>query len=249
MKIRNNKKYGWKDIQWNDFSLILFYIFGLIFVSLISMIVVNSITGLKFNEKGESGHIRALLTDISVCILLILGWIILHKETYRRQIKQGLYNIKKNWKLIVMTLIIVIILKIVIGSLIDQFAPPQWQFKESENDQSISELLTGFWSKVFMFISVVIVAPLIEEFLFRHLLIGELGKKFNFVFMSIVSIVAFAYLHVTNAKSPLEIILYLIIGAALVFVYMKSNRSYATSVCLHSVYNLVSFIGMISISQ
>ena len=40
---------------------------------------------------------------------------------------------------------------------------------------------------LFAFVLIVIVGPIVEELVFRHLLIGELGKKFNFIVMGVIS--------------------------------------------------------------
>ena len=51
---------------------------------------------------------------------------------------------------------------------------------------------------------IVIAGPVVEELVFRHIIIGELGKKFNFIVMGIVSAITFTLIHVTDAKSPFE---------------------------------------------
>ena len=87
-----------------------------------------------------------------------------------------------------------------------------------------------------------IVGPIVEELVFRHILIGELGKKFNFIVMGIISAVLFTYIHVTDAKSPFEFGAYFILAIALVSVYLISKRNLAASISLHMLNNLVSFI-------
>ena len=90
-----------------------------------------------------------------------------------------------------------------------------------------------------------IIAPINEEFLFRHLLIGELGKKFSFTLMSIISVIIFASLHGTEAKSPLEIVMYLIIAIGLAYVYLKSGRKLSVAIALHALNNLIAYCAMV----
>ncbi len=87
-----------------------------------------------------------------------------------------------------------------------------------------------------------IVGPIVEEIVFRHILIGELGKKFNFIAMSIVSVFLFAFIHVTDAKSPFEFGPYLILSIILVFTYLKSGRNLGSTIALHIANNFVSFV-------
>lgn len=109
----------------------------------------------------------------------------------------------------------------------------------------VEEMFATPVSTILAFFSIVIIAPMTEEFLFRHLIIGELGKKLNFYVMSVISIIVFASLHVTEAKSPLEIVMYLAIAVGIVYVYMKSQRSLAVAIALHALNNLLAYIFMI----
>ena len=52
------------------------------------------------------------------------------------------------------------------------------------NLNSMNYLKSGIFIP-FAFVLIVIVGPIVEELVFRHLLIGELGKKFNFIVMGL----------------------------------------------------------------
>ena len=129
--------------------------------------------------------------------------------------------------------------------LVNIFAPEQWKFEETQNDKMVEEMFATPVSTILAFFSIVIIAPMTEEFLFRHLIIGELGKKLNFYVMSVISIIVFASLHVTEAKSPLEIVMYLAIAVGIVYVYIKSKGSLAVALALHALNNLLAYIFMI----
>ena len=123
-----------------------------------------------------------------------------------------------------------------------QYLPDGIGFSETQNEL---ELMGLFDKPAFLpvtFLLIVIGAPLVEEICFRHLLIGELGKKFNFIAMGIVSTILFSLMHVVGAESPFEIGSYLILAIAMVYVYLKSGRKLIASVSLHMLNNLISFI-------
>lgn len=90
---------------------------------------------------------------------------------------------------------------------------------------------------IFTFISVVLLRPLIDELLFRHLLIHELGKKFNLLVMMIVSVLIETIVQVYDLISILEAIPYMIISIGAVIVYMKSGKNLAASIFIIVLYN------------
>ena len=53
-------------------------------------------------------------------------------------------------------------------------------------------MFTSAWMWPVLFLDIVIVTPIVEELLFRHLLIHELGKKLTYGLMYVVSILMFA---------------------------------------------------------
>ncbi|WP_162542983.1 CPBP family intramembrane glutamic endopeptidase, partial [Klebsiella pneumoniae] len=77
------------------------------------------------------------------------------------------------------------------------------------------------------FIDIVILTPIIEELIFRHILIHELGKKISYGFAIVISVIAFSSIHVLNATSPFEIGGYFIIAIGLTLVYLKSDKNLA----------------------
>lgn len=57
------------------------------------------------------------------------------------------------------------------------FLPEQYQYYETVNEEGIEEFFTHTWITPILFIDIVIFTPIIEELLFRHLIIHELGKN------------------------------------------------------------------------
>ncbi|MCF7587009.1 CPBP family intramembrane metalloprotease [Staphylococcus epidermidis] len=80
-----------------------------------------------------------------------------------------------------------------------------------------------------------------EELLFRHLIIHELGKKLTYGLMYIVSIVGFTYFHCTDAVSPFEAGPYFIAAVVFVIGYHFSHRNLAVPIALHMITNLIAF--------
>jgi len=121
------------------------------------------------------------------------------------------------------------------------FLPEQYQYYETVNEEGIEELFTHTWITPILFIDIVIFTPIIEELLFRHLIIHELGKKLTYGLMYIVSIVGFTYFHCTDAVSPFEAGPYFIAAVVFVIGYHFSHRNLAVPIALHMITNLIAF--------
>ena len=95
---------------------------------------------------------------------------------------------------------------------------------------------------------IVVIAPFVEEFLFRGFLNNLLRGKVNtFVRMSIVSIL-FAALHFTYIHNWIQFIYYLIISIVLFLVYER-RRSLFDAILLHSLSNGLLVILFIEIPK
>ena len=73
----------------------------------------------------------------------------------------------------------------------------------------------------------VIVGPFVEEYIFRHLLIGKLSRRLNIRVCCVLSTVLFAALHIVGQETlTLPVLMpYLAMGATLVFVYVWTGKT------------------------
>ncbi|MEA5453716.1 CPBP family intramembrane glutamic endopeptidase [Sinomonas sp. JGH33] len=115
----------------------------------------------------------------------------------------------------------------------------------SQNQQDIESVAQGvpWW---FTAPLLVVVGPFVEEFVFRHLMIGKLSLFLNRWLCYAISIALFASLHIVGrddftiqALAP-----YLGLGAVLVFAYAWTGNNLAFSVSLHALKNLLSVVLM-----
>lgn len=86
----------------------------------------------------------------------------------------------------------------------------------------------------------VIVAPILEELIFRGLLINLIFKDNLFWLPIVVSAAVFAWFHAT-ANIP-QYLVYLVIGIILGYAYMKTGRL-LTSILVHMANNLLATFG------
>ncbi|KRE91715.1 CPBP family intramembrane glutamic endopeptidase [Arthrobacter sp. Soil764] len=90
----------------------------------------------------------------------------------------------------------------------------------------------------------VVVGPFVEEYIFRHLLIGKLGRRLNIWICCALSVVLFAALHIVGqeAITLTALLPYLAMGATLVFVYMWTGKNLMFSYFVHAAKNLLAVI-------
>lgn len=90
----------------------------------------------------------------------------------------------------------------------------------------------------------VIVGPFVEEYIFRHLLIGKLSRRVNIWICCTLSVVLFAALHIVGQEDlTLPVLMpYLAMGGVLVFVYVWTGKNVMFSYFVHSSKNLLAVI-------
>nr|WP_272107578.1 CPBP family intramembrane glutamic endopeptidase [Staphylococcus sp. NRL 22/194] len=157
---------------------------------------------------------------------------------------QRFKDLKKHIILIIIVFVVMYLLLGVYGWFIE-LLPEKYQFDDTVNNKTIEQLFTIKWLWPILFLDIVIITPIVEELLFRHLIIHELGKKLTYGAMYVVSILVFAGLHVIHATSPFEIGPYIIMAIGFVVAYHFSGRNLATTITLHMANNFISFISII----
>jgi membrane protease YdiL (CAAX protease family) len=90
----------------------------------------------------------------------------------------------------------------------------------------------------------VVVGPFVEEYIFRHLLIGKLSRRVNIWVCCAVSTVLFAALHIVGQETlTLPVLMpYLAMGATLVFVYVWTGKNLMFSYFVHAAKNLLAVV-------
>ncbi|GEP86988.1 CPBP family intramembrane glutamic endopeptidase [Staphylococcus cohnii] len=231
-------KYRFKDIVWKDFSLIV--------ILIVSMIVFTLI-GILFSFVYVDHLTEKIVLKLSVVIQLlsyvvtVFSFYFLHIKDFKMHLKKNTAFIKQHYIFLIIVTIIMMVCS-AIYNMTMQMLPDDIGFNETQNELELMNLFDQPSFLPFTFLLIVIGAPLVEEIFFRHLLIGELGKKFNTIVMGIISAILFSLMHVMGAESPFEIGSYIILAIAMVYAYIKSGCKLIASVSIHMLNNLISFI-------
>ncbi|MBG6084630.1 CPBP family intramembrane glutamic endopeptidase [Zhihengliuella flava] len=112
---------------------------------------------------------------------------------------------------------------------------------KSENQLAI-ESMTQDVPFLTMFFTVAIMGPLVEEYIFRHLLIGKMSRKVPVWICVLISVVAFAALHFIGTMSfdLVAAVPYIVLGVTMSLAYVFTGKSLGYVYVLHAFNNAVS---------
>jgi membrane protease YdiL (CAAX protease family) len=162
---------------------------------------------------------------------------------YRKDLTKDGKDFKENWKKYLKTgfnywitgLIVMIISNIIIGSLSPVSLP--------ENEQAIRDVLKV--SPFFIIITSIIMAPIIEELIFRKAIREAVKNKILYI---TISGLIFGAFHILGAAQSLYSWLYIIpyaaLGVSFAYTYIKTDNIYS-SMCLHSFHNFITIIQLL----
>ncbi|WP_258934298.1 CPBP family intramembrane metalloprotease [Nesterenkonia pannonica] len=120
----------------------------------------------------------------------------------------------------------------------------------SENQVGLEAMMqvVPFWAALLLF---GIVVPYIEEYFFRHQLVGKLSTKLNIWVCAVISILIFAAVHVTAELVTGDLMLimtslftYLTMSIIMTLAYIFSGRSLAFAWFVHAFNNIVAVCSM-----
>lgn len=108
----------------------------------------------------------------------------------------------------------------------------------SENTQGIMDIARA--APLFIIIPAVI-APILEEIIFRKIIFGSLYKRMNFFFAGLVSALIFGFIH----EGMEHILIYASMGFVFAFLYVKTKRI-LVPIIVHAAMNTLVVVGQFS---
>ncbi|SET76867.1 hypothetical protein SAMN05216389_12630 [Oceanobacillus limi] len=105
---------------------------------------------------------------------------------------------------------------------------------ESKN----AEMITGITRTIPLFMIVpMVLAPILEEIIFRKIIFGSLYKRMNFFFAGLLSATVFGIIH----GEPEHLLIYSSVGFVFAFLYVKTKRI-IVPIIVHMVLNSISIL-------
>jgi membrane protease YdiL (CAAX protease family) len=172
-------------------------------------------------------------------IIFIIVLIFVYLDDLKKFIEDFKQNGKDHLKLGLdywfIGLLIMIASNIVIGT----FSP----IPLPENEQAVREAIA--LNPVFMLFATVLIAPVLEEILFRHTLFKIIKNKNLYV---IISGLLFGTFHILGIASSifswLYVIPYAALGMAFAYTYVKTNNL-LTPIAMHAFHNFITVIQLL----
>ncbi|MEG0276464.1 MAG: type II CAAX endopeptidase family protein [Coprobacillus sp.] len=229
------------QIKWMFVFVILplyLYCGSIIFNAILKFIIIT------FSIQMDINSANAYLNLMTDFVLLIIVWFIM-KDFLKEQFKDFSKNMKDN--LIYGCLVGVGL--IYAGSFIGGILTMLFGGTDSSQNQAMIEVITKT-SPVVMVITTVLLAPILEEFVFRGILFGW-AYEINPKFAHIISAFVFAMLHIIlallsgNIAEWVQIFSYFLMSIVLSYLYEKTNNI-AVPILTHMINNLITMLIIIT---
>jgi membrane protease YdiL (CAAX protease family) len=241
-----------EPFTWMDFATVLTYI-GVMMVGLVSLLALLVVGPDALASNAQVAGFLLNFASYVICFVMVL--ISLKRELWK-SFKTFLWYPWAKFPAVVGAWFVCIMVTAVLISVVAalQGMNPE-DITQSENQQAADSMMQAV-SFVPMALMVVVMGPLVEEYLFRHLLIGKMSgflgrrlprvaKVLNPWVLMVISAFAFSYLHfIGSGETPSFITAtpYLLMGLSFGTGYLLSGRSVAYSYCMHAFSNLMALV-------
>ena len=192
-----------------------------------------------FLTQAEDGTLHV---DRKVYILVQLITAMYAVWSYREVIQRGFESLVK--RRFVRDIAIGYVVRVVLTMLLALVVPLQ----QTDNQANIESLLNST-SIVLMLILTCVVAPIVEELVFREAIIGAFKDKMNPWILTAISIFFFVLLHSISNSGGIDwsaALMYVPLTIPLVGIYRYYKDNVAASMLMHFVSNSVAMIFLIA---
>ena len=192
-----------------------------------------------FLTQAEDGTLHV---DRKVYILVQLITAMYAVWSYREVIQRGFENLVK--RRFVRDIAIGYVVRVVLTLLLALVVPLQ----QTDNQANIESLLNST-SIVLMVILTCVVAPIVEELVFREAIIGAFKDKVNSWVLTAISIFFFVLLHSLSNRGGIgwsAALMYVPLTIPLVGMYRYYEDNVAASMLMHFVSNSVAMIFLVA---
>ena len=192
-----------------------------------------------FLTQADDGTLHV---DRKVYILVQLITAMYAVWSYREVIQRGFENLVK--RRFVRDIAIGYVVRVVLTMLLALVVPLQ----QTDNQANIESLLNST-SIVLMLILTCVVAPIVEELVFREAIIGAFKDKVNPWILTAISIFFFVLLHSISNSGGIDwgaALMYIPLTIPLVGMYRYYEDNVAASMLMHFVSNSVAMIFLVA---
>ncbi|HDR7545629.1 MULTISPECIES: CPBP family intramembrane glutamic endopeptidase [Bacillus] len=203
--------------------LIVYTMFALLQIGLFILFGLSLLTNSNLVESEFA------LSAIGLTVPAIVGIIF-----FRKEIIESFTYFKEKTILKIVSIPMVVLFTVIVEQSVMHFLATD----QPENQEQLLETGTGI-PLIFTLLVFGILGPLLEEIVFRHIILNRFSHYIGTAIASIISIIIFTVLH-TNQLS--DIAIYLPGSVILTVAYLISKRSIAYVMAIHMLNNSITFI-------
>ncbi|MBJ9978827.1 CPBP family intramembrane metalloprotease [Bacillus sp. S70] len=203
--------------------LIVYTMFALLQIGLFILFGLSLLTNSNLVESEFA------LSAIGLTVPAIVGIIF-----FRKEIIESFTYFKEKTILKIVSVPLVVLFTVIVEQSVMRFLATT----QPENQEQLLETGTGI-PLIFTLLVFGILGPLLEEIVFRHIILNRFSHYIGTAIASIISIIIFTVLH-TNQLS--DIAIYLPGSVILTVAYLISKRSIAYVMAIHMLNNCITFI-------
>lgn len=176
----------------------------------------------------------ATILSISVSLGLLVSYALVMRLSCSFFSVMFVPQLKSSLFWIISSVLIGVVFSLVVLWLVPLFEPPP------EIDSTFEQILTGgTTAKALLFISVVLLAPIGEEYLFRGVLLSGLSSRMNTISAILLSSVVFMAFHLLEYYGYwFALVAIFLLGILLALLRLRSQSMLVPILC-HASYNLI----------
>lgn len=212
----------------------LLLLFGVFFSYILLVVIV-----------GESGAPQNLIYILQILFYVVLFFAFFNRGLTSQEQKKVLTSDKKTFSLpLMMAPFFIGSLVSVLYGLVIQFLFPSLFESYLGASESIELMIeqAGYLQIGMIFLAIVVLAPIVEEILFRGILFNLIARRKSTLFAMITSSIIFGFLH-AETMVPTAVI-----GFVLCFIYHKTGNLYL-AMGAHAFNNLIAFVMPLLLAQ
>lgn len=227
---------------WWDLAATLFYVGGFMTGAVSLLAFLPPLQELIASGEEDNLQLASFLINAISYVILALIAVVLSAGALVRAWKAFAYLWWLKLLLIPVIWLGIVILNAVLVFLITD--EPQ----TSQNQEDIVSML-GVVPFLAAFVVIALLGPYVEEFFFRHLMIGKLSRHLNIWICAVLSVASFPLLHFLPALFGLSddlnivtLLPYVTMGVAFTLAYILTGRSLLYVWLLHAFNNFMSLV-------
>ncbi|MDA2386047.1 type II CAAX endopeptidase family protein [Bacillus cereus] len=213
-------------IKMNKKELIMLIVYTMFALLQIGLFILFGLSLLTNSNLVES---EFALSAIGLTVPAIVGIIF-----FRKEILESFTYFKEKTILKIVSIPMVVLFTVIVEQSVMHFLATD----QPENQGQLLETGAGL-PLIFTLLVFGILGPILEEIVFRYIILNRFSHYIGTAIASIISIIIFTVLH-TNQLS--DIAIYLPGSVILTAAYLISNRSIAYVMAIHMLNNSITFI-------